>query len=112
MKRLIALGVTAVALSTLAWSASASADPPPPSFSRPICTVGGDTSWSWRHLRVTSVSVDWYRSGDVFVSHEQDPVHGTQFSTPTPTVVDDGGSAVMTLNYDGGSITRTAPCTA
>jgi hypothetical protein len=90
------------------------AEAPDPTFSL-SCTAGGETVLSWKHVRVTQISLDWFNSSGALVAQtiSTNP-RGLRLSLPTPAPVDDGGRVEATLFFADGGGARLAPtaCTS
>lgn len=98
----VALTVALLSLTVLASSAWAA--PPSPSFSV-SCAVAGETVVTWKHVRVTSLDIDWYDSaGNHRATGRDIATRGREFSTMTPPQVDSGGRVeVLVRFHDGGA---------
>jgi hypothetical protein len=90
---------------------SSVADAPDPSFSI-SCNAGGETTLSWKHVRLTHVTLDWFNSSGTQVAQTMNPnPRGSRLSLTTPSLVDDGGRVEATLLFVGGGGARLQPTT-
>ena len=112
--RTLAFTLLSVGLSVVSAVNSTSAAAPDPTLSI-SCNAGGETTLSWKHVRVTEVRLNWFNSSGALVAQtiNQSP-RGTRLSLTTPAAVDDGGRVEATLFFVGGGGAELAPttCTA
>lgn len=108
MLRSTATIILAVIALTVVAENKAFAAPPAPSF-EVSCSVGANTTVSWKHVRVSALQFEWKNStGEVVAVGETVP-HGTKFSTLTPLRVDAGGSFAVTLSFNDGTGAKLEP---
>ena len=81
---------------------------PSPSFVT-SCGVGGDTTVSWKHVRVSEIHIDYYNSGNVLVAQTSAFPKRPKYSEPTPSAVDAGGRVEVQLQFANGGGARLSP---
>jgi hypothetical protein len=109
--RVLAFTVLVVGLGVVLPVNSTVAEAPDPTFSI-SCNAGGETLLSWKHVRLTQVTLDWFNSSGALVAQTVNTnPRGTRITLTTPTSVDDGGRVEATLLFVGGGGARLQPTT-